>query len=244
MIQVLVYCDKGAGPRSVREMVRTLRFLEPTAKIKLVKASHFLNEEWEQECDILVFPGGRDLPYVEALSGLACNRIHDYVLQGGKYFGICAGAYFASSFIEFEKGGSYEVCGHRELKFFPGKAVGPLFERNVFRYDSFDGACAAPIEWNKQTFSLFYHGGCTFEKVEQYPDVEVIARYASLPQNPAAMILSKVGRGKALLSGVHPEYCPSNCKKLSFYPQLVQGHSFRLKLLNNLWKDLLFSSCI
>jgi biotin---protein ligase len=238
-MEIFIYRDRGAGPKSVRETVRTLRLLEPTAKIKLVKASFFLEEEWESRCSVLVFPGGRDLPYVEALSGQASQRIRDYVLSGGKYWGICAGAYFASQYIEFEKGEPLEVCGLRELGFFPGKAVGPLFEKNVFRYDSFEGARAAKVCWNGEVFPLFYHGGCTFERAQDHPEVEVLASYHSLPGQPPAIILSKVGQGRALLSGVHPEYCPSTFRQLECYTELSQAQRKRGQLLRKIWQVLI-----
>ena len=51
--------------------------------------------------------------------------IKDYVTGGGSYLGICAGAYYGASYIEFNKGGELEVIGARELEFFDGKAIGP-----------------------------------------------------------------------------------------------------------------------
>ena len=52
------------------------------------------------------------------------ERIREYVSKGGKYLGICAGGYYASSYVEFEKSTTLEVLGDRELSFFPGKAIG------------------------------------------------------------------------------------------------------------------------
>jgi uncharacterized membrane protein len=34
------------------------------------------------------------------------RRVRDFVEKGGGYLGLCAGAYFAASSIEFEKGSS------------------------------------------------------------------------------------------------------------------------------------------
>jgi len=229
----------GADPRGLRETARTLKVLEPGARIQLVKAPFFTSGNWESEVDVVVFPGGRDLPYVEALAGEGCRRIRDFVLAGGKYFGICAGAYFGSQYIEFEKGEPLEVCGHRELGLYPGKAIGPLFEKNVFRYNSLEGARATSIQWGVKTFQVFYHGGCTFEEVEHHEQVNVLARYAELEGEPPAVILSKVGKGKALLSGVHPEYSPSSCHKLPFAGELFSSEGTRLPFLHNLWSLLI-----
>lgn len=50
-----------------------------------------------------------------------------YVQSGGSYLGLCAGAYYASSQVEFEPGSTLEVVGDRELDFFPGTARGAAY---------------------------------------------------------------------------------------------------------------------
>ena len=49
------------------------------------------------------------------------NFAQEFVENGGSYLGICAGAYFACDYIEFDKNGPLEVVGPRDLKFYPGK---------------------------------------------------------------------------------------------------------------------------
>ncbi len=48
-----------------------------------------------------------DLPYCADLHGTGCTRIRAFVHAGGSYMGLCAGAYFGSSYCEFEKGHAY-----------------------------------------------------------------------------------------------------------------------------------------
>lgn len=76
---------------------------------------------WCDEAALYVIGGGYDLGLIKALGPEGTNKIQQYVHQGGSYLGICSGAYFASSYIEFDKGGPLEVCGDRQLKFYPGK---------------------------------------------------------------------------------------------------------------------------
>ncbi len=43
------------------------------------------------------------------------RRIRDFVSEGGRYLGICAGAYFGSKEVRFDVGGPMEVKGDRDL---------------------------------------------------------------------------------------------------------------------------------
>jgi biotin--protein ligase len=103
-----------------------------------------------------------------------------------------------------------EVCGWRELGFFPGKAIGPAYGRGLFRYENQGGARAAPIAWEQGISSVYFHGGCLFQHAKHYSNVQVLATYSDLPGRPAACVLSQCGKGTALLTGVHPEYTPKD----------------------------------
>ena len=46
-------------------------------------AKELLEEPWEENTEMLVFPGGRDLPYVHKLKGTGNQRIREYVENGG-----------------------------------------------------------------------------------------------------------------------------------------------------------------
>lgn len=83
----------------------------------------FLPGAWCDEAALYVIGGGYDLGLIKALGPEGTNKIQQYVHQGGSYLGICSGAYFASSYIEFDKDGPLEVCGDRQLKFYPGKIM-------------------------------------------------------------------------------------------------------------------------
>ena len=78
---------------------------------------------WRQAAAAIALGGGYDLGFINALGEPGMSQIQDYVKAGGSYLGVCAGAYFACDYIEFDKGGPLEVCGERWLKFFPGNPV-------------------------------------------------------------------------------------------------------------------------
>ncbi len=220
-MNILVYLDQGVEPRGFRRTVRALKKeMAHLFQIQTVDHRFFLEPDWEEKAALIVMPGGRDIPYHTRLQGSANKRIKRFVQEGGSYLGICAGAYYGASQVEFEKGGELEVCASRELAFFPGKAVGPVYEKGVFRYESEAGARSADIQWDGGVCSLYFNGGCYFEKAEDYPNVQVIGRYLDHPQVPAAVIECQVNKGKAILSGVHPEYISSENGK-AFWRELL-----------------------
>ncbi len=202
--KIAVYSGPGADNHSLKALIESLREALPLFRIEEVSASFFHEDEWEKKSALVVMPGGRDLPYCEALGG-ACVRIRRFVAEGGAYLGICAGGYFGSSYVEFEKGGPLEVVGPRDLAFFGGKAIGPAYGPGLFEYGSERGARLASLDFSGEPVELYYNGGALFQEPESGSQVEVVARYSDLQARPAAIILARLGKGRALLTGVHPE---------------------------------------
>lgn len=205
-MEILIYRDDGAHPECLRALVTAFRIEKIDLPIAFASRSCLHQPDWKKKTALLIFPGGRDIPYHEALQGQANREIRNYVEKGGNYLGICAGAYFGCAQVEFEKGNALEVTGSRELAFFPGCARGPAYGLNQFRYETEAGARIAKVEMNSKVLSAYYNGGCSFEKADAMPLVKVIARFQDLPEQPAAIVACSVGKGCALLSGVHPEY--------------------------------------
>jgi glutamine amidotransferase-like uncharacterized protein len=208
MQQIIVYVDLGVDGASLKHTVKSLQQeIDPTHHtIRRMDSKALKNEAWEKGTALLVIPGGRDIYYHEALDGQGTSKIRKFVEEGGSYLGICAGAYFGASAIEFEKGGSYEVCAQRSLAFFPGLAEGPVYGKNKYRVDGLQGLEAARISWKDSSFHAYYNAGCRFVGAHEFPDVCVLSSYLELEGDPAAIISCKIGKGKAVLSGVHMEY--------------------------------------
>ncbi|KAF9922126.1 biotin holocarboxylase synthetase [Linnemannia zychae] len=238
-MNILVYSGDGISQTSLIHTVNSLRSLVGQHyDVMKIDATGLLTEPWEDSTSLLVIPGGKDLPYARDLDGAANNRIRNYVQSGGRYFGICAGAYYGSDRITFELGGSLEVQGSRELKFFAGECRGAVYPG--FLYEAETGASAVGIQLNQQVFSrahqhhhqqqvkeqtpdfgldftdtrVYFNGGGYFVGAEKYPGTTVLAWYQKEPNQiepdvpglKAAMIACQVGKGLAVLSGVHPEY--------------------------------------
>lgn len=227
MKQILIYADSGVKKSCFEQTVNSL--LETLDRdhytVKPCDAAMLLSTGWEEQTVLLVFPGGRDLPYHQKLFPNGTKRIYRYVAQGGSYLGFCAGAYFGAREIEFERGGDLEVCGKRDLAFFPGRAIGPAFGNGKFRYDSENGIEAALIEWDgvRTPCHAYFNGGCYFETPDLFSDIHVLGRYADLPEKPAAAIACQVGKGKAVLSGVHLEYSVQNWEAVTPRAQNVRA---------------------
>jgi biotin--protein ligase len=116
--QVLVYSGPGVSPLSLSYTLLTLPLLlTPHYTVQPVTSEVLAKQPWEPACALLVIPGGRDLPYVEELTTKTrvTKRIKEYVAEGGRYLGICAGAYFGAEEVRFDVGGGLEVAGQRDL---------------------------------------------------------------------------------------------------------------------------------
>ncbi|KAG0373102.1 biotin holocarboxylase synthetase [Mortierella sp. AD032] len=223
-MNVLVYSGEGTSRTSLAHTVRTLRSLVGHHyDVMKIDAKGLTTEPWEESTSLLVIPGGRDVPYTRDLNGAATAKIRAYVTAGGRFWGICAGAYFSSDRIVFEVGTPLEVQGTRELKFFEGECRGVVYPG--FVYDSEQGANAVGIQLVEEQFGgdklgfvrtrVYFNGGGYFVDAEKQPGCSVLAWYdenngGEAQQQDggrkAAMISCEVGQGVALLTGVHPEY--------------------------------------
>ncbi|KAI8578733.1 hypothetical protein K450DRAFT_245252 [Umbelopsis ramanniana AG] len=224
-MNVLVYTGDGTSPNSVSHTVSTLKsLLGHSYDIIKVDAQALDKEPWEATCSMLVMPGGRDLPYCHDLNGPVNARIRHYVSEGGRYWGICAGAYYGCQEIEFEKGrNAMEVIGKRELAFFPGLSRGTMYPGFIYNSERGARATKLSIDRNKlmnlyanndavpSEIDTYYNGGGYFVNADQYESVEVLARYTEKgicqdEEYPAAVVHCRVGKGSAILVGTHPEY--------------------------------------
>ena len=220
-MNVLVYSGPGTTAESVKHCLESLRLhLSPSYAVVAVLEHALVNDPWMHKTSTLVLPGGADLPYCRVLNGEGNRKIARFVQRGGNFVGFCAGGYYAAAKCQFEVGTPMEVSGPRELAFFPGTARGCVYKG--FVYETQCGAKAARLvpEGDADGAPLYnyYNGGGCFVDAAAFPDTEVLARYADPVELDAdedclaAVVLCKVGRGRALLTGTHPEYTPALLK--------------------------------
>ncbi len=162
----------------------------------------------------LIMPGGADLPYCRRLNGAGNQKIRDFVADGNLYIGICAGAYYASSAVDFRgyaKGKAYEVCAVRELGLFAGTATGSITALTNGRlYDETTATKAvAKLQFpHNQNADFYYHGGPFFNEADAS---QILSTYDT---GDAAIVCDYFGKGQYLLSGVHFELCAKVYQKL------------------------------
>lgn len=207
---IYIYNDTGASKAGIQNCRDALHALDPHLYfVKEINAEQTISGEWRQDAAAFLMPGGADLPYCKKLNGAGNAQIKEYVEAGGTYIGLCAGAYYGAHYCEFHKGDTrgYEVLGERELSFFPGSAVGPVLAD--YDYASESGSRIAKIKWLKsdEVYNVYFNGGCYFNATDQHPNVQILAHYNNKgSEGRAAIVECQIGKGKALLSGVPPEY--------------------------------------
>ncbi|TPX69617.1 hypothetical protein SpCBS45565_g02331 [Spizellomyces sp. 'palustris'] len=220
-MNVLVYTGPGTARGPVDNTLLTLKsLLSAHYDVIPVDADTLLKEPWQDTAACLVIPGGRDLPYVEHLEPQGTSVVNDYVRGGGRFLGICAGAYFACRRVEFEVGREgYEVVGKRDLGFWPGTGKGSIAEG--FVYGTEQGAKAVGVRVDTKVLAgwagpedlpLYVNGGPWFAldtdvKPEDQPNV--LAWYTDSLESKTskpAIVECAIEKGRAILSGPHIEY--------------------------------------
>jgi glutamine amidotransferase-like uncharacterized protein len=235
---IYIYQDDGVSPQSFYQTVSTFtKFLGSKYSVMAINSQEIKQGDWAEKAVLLVMPGGADIPYLRCLKGIGNKKIKEYVDAGGAFMGICAGSYYGSGYVEFDKNGPLEVLGERELKFFQGKAIGPILAPYDYKIQT--GCRAAVLSTafeDTPEIAVYYNGGGFFENAEKFPHTEVIARYENkLP----AIIKVDYGRGKVILSGVHFEFDPYTLDPKDPYIQkilqsLIQSDYSRQIFINHL----------
>jgi glutamine amidotransferase-like uncharacterized protein len=165
------------------------------------------------DCDLLVVGGGigdSDL-FDDIMSRNHIRVIQDYVEAGGKYLGICMGAYWASS-LYFD-------------------LVPLAIEQYIVTEDSgidHEYPTVAKISWQGVEHNMYFYDGCTFHATTK--DTEVVARY----QNGYPMAV--IENNQVGLIGCHPESEPWWFMGIShdYSPQHAQLlKDFAIRLVTN-----------
>lgn len=216
-VNVLIYNGPGVSQTSLSHTISSLKaLLTPHFAVQTVSAAVLASQPWSESCALLVLPGGRDLPYLASLA-TATNTIQSYVNNGGAFLGICAGAYYASRRVEWETGTKLEVSGDRPLAFFDGICKGCVYPG--FAYDSENGARAVGVEdvdESQIVQGLYFNGGGEFIGADTSKTATVLAKYVEEEgHGKIAAVRCQVGKGSAVLWGIHPEYSLTNEPLLS-----------------------------
>jgi glutamine amidotransferase-like uncharacterized protein len=141
-----------------------------------------VNDSTFAQADIVAFPGGiGDADsYDRFFRRRAENCVAEYVERGGRYLGICMGAYWAGSqYFDILEGVDAVQYIRR-----PGADIRRSY------------GTTAPVLWNNRAEDMYFYDGCAL--VGDETKFTTVARYAN--GDPMAIIQKKIG-----LIGCHPE---------------------------------------
>jgi glutamine amidotransferase-like uncharacterized protein len=132
--------------------------------------------------DIVAFPGGigDSDQFNEIFDQHDIDTVRDYVQNGGKYLGICMGAYWAGSYY-------FDILHGIE----PVQYISQL-DADILT----DGPTLARVDWNGQEEDMYFYDGCAF--VGNLAFTDIIATYGN--GDAMAVYQNQVG-----LLGCHPE---------------------------------------
>jgi len=180
---------------------------------------------------VIIVPGGWAGGYNQYMLAAGYQNIRTFVNNGGGYFGICAGSYFASNAILWQQ----DYVSPKEFYDYPlnlyrGIGVGPILsiiswtQSTGCSQDILAGAAMTTLTINTNllpsispSISILYYGGPAFLPDFNTPpmtNLSILARYylpGTLVHNKPAMILFDYGQGRVFLSGPHPEISFENC---------------------------------
>lgn len=195
--KVGVLADEGVWHLGARSLVEALEGARVPCRV-LDRSQ--LCAEGLAGLEVLVVPGGWAPYQIEALGEDGPGAIRSFVEQGGRYLGICAGAYLAADEVEY-LGQTYPYPVDLLDSAAEGPVPGlPLYPEVVTT--QLTATKAGRKRGIPRELLCLYQGGCTFE---DDPDLTVLARY---PSGSPAIVVAPYGRGEVILSGAHFERPP------------------------------------
>ena len=213
--------DYGVWPDGVTAIKNMLTTLGRTYEEISDSDLNYSTQDFSSLYKAVVFPGGYAYWYNYFINKAGKELIRNFVKNGGGYFGICAGAFFASDRIVWE-GISYDDYAHTnkygeltgyDLDLFPGTSTGPINEianwnAEVWNMTTFNFQKENTVLSNYKTIpyseDIIYIGGPYFSiDKDAESKVEVLATYNY--NGEPAMVAFPYGSGKVVLSGPHPE---------------------------------------
>ena len=168
--------------------------------------------------DIVAFPGGigEAAAYDSFFRRKAQNAVADYVANGGRYLGICMGAYWAGSYY-------FDILHNVD-------ATNYIKRPNSDIKRSY--GTVAPVLWNGTLENMFFYDGCAL--VGDLTKFETIATYAN--GDAAAIIQGRVG-----IIGPHPEsqeyWYEAPYKYINQHWHNGAHHKLLLEFVNKLMKQ-------
>jgi glutamine amidotransferase-like uncharacterized protein len=232
-VRVAVYFGDQSSSQSSRNAL-TFMFQWMNASTDLLYASDIIDGELSNY-DMVVIPGGWAVTYNSELGTTGITEIRQFVREGGAFFGVCAGAYFACDKITWE-----ETTYDYSLDLFDGTGVGPIEE--IASWPNYD-MCEISVNHSLDiidfsgepfTHSVMYYGGPYFES-ESQDGVHTLATFSV--NGKSAMIAFEYNSGRVFLSGPHPEWEEDSQRDNSIWENEFddQGSEWDMMMKVSLW---------
>lgn len=208
--RILIYCDYGCADVSDLYAALNSCYADSGIAVEMTDASAILKDNALNDKVLAFFmPGGAATPYRMKLGCQGNEKIRSYVENGGIYFGLCAGAYYASRRCRFEEDvPELAIVDDYGLDLVDADAVGTLKKDFKINHYSLNPSSSTVTEvvWHAdgEKHSVFYHGGPKFE-LHNLKNHEILASYAEADGMPPAIVMRRFGQGAAIVSGVHFE---------------------------------------
>lgn len=200
--RVGVYADAGAWHVGARSLVAAL---EGAGVPCVVLERSRLTPAGMNGLEAVVVPGGWAPTQLEVFGPAGLDALRDFVEAGGRYVGVCAGAYAAAREVRWDTPAGAGPATAYPLGLFGGVARGPLAsiapwpERAPARLAWTAAARARGIE--AADLEVLYFGGPRL-----VPDVpRQAAVLATYQDGGAAIVATRRGRGEVVLVAVHLE---------------------------------------
>lgn len=232
-VSVAVYFGDQSSSQSSRNAL-TFMFQWMNASTDLLYASDIIDGELSNY-DMVVIPGGWAVTYNNELGTTGIAEIRRFVREGGAFFGVCAGAYFACDKVTWE-GTTYDYS----LDLFDGTGVGPVEE--IASWPNYDmseisvnhSSDIIDFSGEPSTHSVMYYGGPYFES-ESQDGIHTLATFSANSQS--AMIAFEFNSGRVFLSGPHPEWEEDSQRDNSIWENEFddQGSEWDMMMKVSLW---------
>jgi glutamine amidotransferase-like uncharacterized protein len=212
---VIVYDGEGVSDASLQWLLKRLKQFLVTVDVASVSDEAIISgEALTKNTAAIVFPGGHSRFFQRHLGGAGNDKIRKFVRDGGRYLGVCGGAYYAASEMNFT-GEELKFCpGVSELSLFQGEAIGSLpgLTGGLYFTNEYDSASVVRIHYiintgknpegcSRREAKLYYHGGPKFLPNGMQP-VEILGQYVD---ESIAAVKVPYGMGCVVLVGIHPE---------------------------------------
>jgi glutamine amidotransferase-like uncharacterized protein len=156
------------------------------------------------EYDIIAIPGGWAWAYFQDLTNSGVAKIRSFVENGGAFFGVCAGAYFACDNIRWEGNPiAYSLDLYPNLGIGPIEAIAAWPGHNMTKINLNKAGDGPDLSGEPDSHIVMYYGGPYFE-TSGTERVNILATY-DVNDEPA-IISYEYELGRIVLSGPHVEW--------------------------------------